>query len=155
MVSSSKEAQDHLHVVHSAHELLFCVLQNQSYEDNEQALITMRLAVRVFNTAGACLKLARSGYFQPAFTMVRDILEIEFLCDLFRRDRGAFQQWITMDEGSRKREFRPVRVRETLDKLDGFTKRRRAEAYEMLSKHAAHVAPDGFNLISPDSFTRI
>jgi hypothetical protein len=67
------------------------VLQNQSYEDSEQALITMRLAVRVFNAAGACLKLARGGYFQPAFAMVRDMLEIEFLSDLFRRDPSALQ----------------------------------------------------------------
>jgi hypothetical protein len=60
-----------------------------------------------------------------------------------------------MDEQSRKRQFRPVRVREVLDKLDGFTEMHRAAAYETPSKHAAHVDSQGFHLLSPDNFTRI
>jgi hypothetical protein len=59
------------------------------------------------------------------------------------------------NEKSRKRHFKPAQVRKTLEKLDGFTGKRRAAAYDLLSQHAAHVNPQGLNVISPDNFTRI
>jgi hypothetical protein len=110
---------------------------------------------RVFNTTGACLKLVRAGYFQPAFAMVRDILEIEFLADLFVRDREHLRRWIAVDARVRKKEFKQVIIRDALDKLDGHAKKKRAEAYALLSTHATHVDLDGFQIISPDSMTQI
>jgi hypothetical protein len=110
---------------------------------------------RVFNTAGACLKLVRAGYFQPAFAMVRDLLEIEFLADLFVRDREYLRRWISVDAKVRKNEFKQVSIRDILDKLDGHTQKKRAKAYALLSTHATHVDLDGFQIISPDSMTQI
>ena len=101
------------------------------------------------------MKLARSGFFQPAFTMVRDLLEVEFLTDLFRRDREHLKRWINLDSKTRKKEFQPVKVRIILDDLDGFKKQRRANEYELLSKYASHIDPDGFQIISPGNQTQI
>jgi hypothetical protein len=42
-----------------------------------------------------------------------------------------------------------------LDQLDGFKDQKRAAAYKLLSKYAAHVTPEGFTIISPGNLTQI
>lgn len=153
-VAGHEELKDHVSLIHSALNALNVGLRLQAYPTGE-ALVVLRLCARSFNTTGAALKLARSGFFQPAFAMVRDLVEIEFLADLFARDREHLQRWISLDAKTRKKEFAPVRVRTILDDLDGFKKQRRKQEYDLLSKYAAHVDPDGFHIISPGSLTQI
>lgn len=153
-VAGHEGLKDHISVIHSALNALHAGLRLQPYPTGE-ALVVLRLCARSFNTAGAALKLARSGFFQPAFAMVRDLVEIEFLADLFVRDREHLQRWIGLDAKARKKEFQPVKVRTILDDLDGFTKQRRKQEYDLLSKYATHVDPEGFHIISPGSLTQI
>jgi hypothetical protein len=134
--------------------MLHLALRHQPHP-NDESLVLLRVCARSFNTAGAAMKLARSGFFQPAFAMVRDVLEIEFLTDLFRRDREHLRRWITLDSKTRKRKFKPIEVRIILDNLDGFKKQRRAQEYELLSNYATHINPDGFQIISPSNQTQI
>jgi hypothetical protein len=155
IVSNNQELQDHLKLFHQSFEVLNQCLRKHSYSNDAEALVVLRLMARVFNAAGACLKLVRAGYFQPAFAMVRDLLEIEFLADLFVRDRQYLRRWISADAKIRKKEFKQVSIRDTLDELDSHTKRKRAEAYALLSTHATHVDVDGFQMISPNSMTQI
>jgi hypothetical protein len=155
VVSNNQELRDHLKLFHLSFECLHQCLRKHSYSDDTEALVVLRLMARVFNTAGACLKLVRAGYFQPAFAMVRDLLEIEFLADLFVRDREYLRRWISVDAKVRKNEFKQVSIRDILDKLDGHTQKKRAKAYALLSTHATHVDLDGFQIISPDSMTQI
>jgi hypothetical protein len=154
IVAEHQELRDHVSLVHKALNALHIALRQQPYEAGE-TLVVLSLCARSFNTTGAALKLGRSGFFQPAFAMVRDLLEIEFLADLFVRDREHLRRWISLDAKARKKEFQPVRVRTILDDLDGFKKQRRRQEYELLSKYAAHVDPDGFHIISPGSSTLI
>ena len=118
IVSKNQELRDHLEIFHGIFGVLHKCLRNHPYAGNTEALVTLRFIARVFNTSGACLKLARAGYFQPAFAMIRDLLEIEFLADLFTRDREHLRRWIAADAKVRKKEFKQVVVRDTLDKLD-------------------------------------
>ncbi|MDI4232247.1 hypothetical protein OZ411_05380 [Bradyrhizobium sp. Arg237L] len=155
IVASTPELRDHLKVFHDSFEVLHRCLRRHPYVGNTAALVVLRLIARVFNSAGACLKLGRAGYFQPAFAMVRDIVEIEFLADLFTRDNKYLSRWIQIDRKTRKKEFKPVIVRDTLDKLDGLTTRKREKAYSLLSIHASHVDLDGFQIISPGNMTQI
>lgn len=155
IVNSDLELRDHLELIHAAFDLLNICLKRHSYDGDTEALVVLRLAARIFNTAGACLKLARAGYFQPTFAMVRDIVEVEFLSDLFVRDREKLRRWIAIDANGRKKEFKQVTIRETLDRFDGLTAKKRAQEYELLSKHATHVDLDGFQIISPDGMTQI
>jgi hypothetical protein len=155
IVSKNQELRDHLELFHKSFEVLHECLKKHSYSDDTEALVILRFMARVFNTTGACLKLVRAGYFQPAFAMVRDLLEIEFLADLFVRDRQHLRRWISADKKIRKKEFKQVSIRDTLDKLDGNIQKKRAEAYALLSTHATHVDLDGFQIISPDSMTQI
>jgi len=155
IVSNNQELRDHLKLFHKSFEVLNQCLKRHSYSGSTEDLVTLRLTARVFNTAGACLKLVRAGYFQPAFAMVRDLLEIEFLADLFVRDREYLRRWIAADTKVRKKEFKQVVVRDILDRFDGNNQKKRAAAYALLSTHATHVDLDGFQIISPDSMTQI
>ena len=69
---------------------------------------------------------------------MRDILETVFLVDLFRGDRTLIGRWRIADKKGRMKDFSPVKVREALDRRDGFTSKKRAEMYELFSELAAH-----------------
>jgi len=155
IVAANAELRDHLRLFHTSFEVFHQCLRKHPYADRPEALVALRLIARVFNTAGACLKLARAGYFQPSLAMVRDIVEIEFLADLFSRDPKYLSRWIAADAKARKKEFKPVTVRDILDRLDGLTSKKRAEVYSLLSTHASHVDLDGFQIISPGNMTQI
>ena len=154
IANRSEELKDHIRLVHSALNTLHITLEKQPHQEKE-SLVILQLCARSFNTAGAALKLARSGFHQPAFAMIRDLLEVEFLADFFSRDQKHLQRWITLDSNLRKREFQPFKIRDTLDRLDGFTKQRRRAAYAQFSQYAAHADPDGFQIISPGNMTQI
>jgi hypothetical protein len=57
---------------------------------SENELTLQYLGIRLFNAAGASVKLALSGYYQKAFDQVRDVIETYFLVDyLCNRPIGA------------------------------------------------------------------
>jgi hypothetical protein len=155
IVAASKRLMHHVELVHSCLDLMRAVLRHYKYEQGSDTLVVLRLLVRLLNSTNASLKLARAGYFQPAFTLVRDVLELEFLVDLFTRDRKYLTQWISLHDRDRDRKFKQVNIRTILDNLDGNTQKRRAKAYKILSKYAAHASPHAFHLISPDNFTKV
>lgn len=106
--------------------------------DDEDLKVIQMLGMRLFNAFGASVKLALSGYFQNSALLMRDILETVFLLDLFGSDRSLIIRWRFADKKARMKEFSPLKVREALDKRDGFTGRKRAEMYEMFSELAGH-----------------
>jgi hypothetical protein len=48
---------------------------------SENELTLQYLGIRLFNAAGASIKLAFSGYYQKAFDQERDVIETYFLVD--------------------------------------------------------------------------
>ncbi|MBX3518466.1 MAG: hypothetical protein KF835_00435 [Xanthobacteraceae bacterium] len=155
IVASNRELIHHTELIHAALALINAVLRSHKYEQGSDTLVVLRLLVRLFNATNATLKLGRAGYFQPAFSLIRDIVELEFLADLFTRDRGHLTQWIALDDTAREKQFKQVWIRTTLDDLDGLKEKKRAAVYKMLSKYAAHPSPHGFNIISPENLTKI
>jgi len=55
-----------------------------------------------------------------------------------------------MSDRDRKIAFKPITVRDALDKRDGFTTMKRKEAYELLCKLAGHATPEGAVMLAPD-----
>jgi hypothetical protein len=155
IVRDDPELQHHLELIHRSMEFLNAILQYVPYEQGSEEVEILRFGVRVFNSGGAALHLARGGFFQPALSMVRDLTEIMFLVDLFRRDRSELRDWVNLDQKKRADRFKMFNVRTRLDALDGATDRKRVEAYKLLSNFAAHVSPEGFSVISPNSQTMI
>src|SRR5262249_29766453 len=105
---------------------------------DEDFKVIQILGMRTFNAFSAALKLALSGYFQNSALIMRDVLETAFLLNLFEGARTLIARWRNADKKSRMKEFAPVKVREALDSRDGFTSKKRAEAYELFSELAGH-----------------
>jgi hypothetical protein len=114
---------------------------------SEDETTTQLIGVRLFNAAAAGLKLAFSGYYQPAFHQLRDVMEIGFLLDYFRTSPSAVALWRKSDAATRKKLFSPAKVRMALDARDGDTTKKRADIYDKLSGRASHVSPEGFAIV--------
>lgn len=153
-VHSNEDLLAHLKVIVSGLVFLQVLLHRQPYQTPEE-ITALRLAVRLLNSASAALKLARAGFYHPALTMVRDMMEVEFLIDLFSQNRELLTKWISLSAKERERQFSPVKVRVALDERDGWTEKKREKAYKDLCAYAAHVTPEGFAVISPNDMTVI
>jgi hypothetical protein len=132
MVDADPRLALHLNVVEHAMDLADMLRQFPT--DDEDMKVIKILGMRLFNAFGACVKLALSGYGQNSALVMRDILETTFLINLFQGDRGAISRWRFADKKKRMRQFSPIRVRETLDKRDGLSGKKRAELYELFSE---------------------
>jgi hypothetical protein len=136
VVEGDQRLQLHLAVVESAMDLAD-VFRRLDTSDEDLKVIKV-LGMRIFNALGASLKLALSGYHQNSALILRDVLETVFLIDYFAGDRGLIARWRFADKKTRRDEFSPVKVREALDKRDGFTSKKRFEIYEQFSELAGH-----------------
>jgi hypothetical protein len=112
-------------------------------------LIVQHLGARMFNATASALKLLLSGYYQASALLQRDMLETIFLLDYFTTDAALIQRWHALPPRERWKEFKPAVVRTALDDRDGFTKRRRQEAYDLLTELAGHPTPQGFVMLRP------
>jgi hypothetical protein len=153
IVAADAELGDHIGLIHGTFELFAAAVRFQPFETEPRTRTLLRLAIRTFNDGGAALSLGRDGYFQQAFALIRDILELEFLIDLFARDGSYLDAWIAADDRARRHDFNPAVVRKKLDELDGFTDMPRQREYDLFSVHAAHANPTGFSVISSGETT--
>jgi hypothetical protein len=128
----SGELRDHIAIINGALDLISRLPAARPHRDEDE-LIVFRLMVRCFNSGASCLRLLRGGYYQPAFSMIRDVIETGFLLDLFKRDKGELVKWRSLPAREREKRFKPVEVRKRLDELDGLREGRRASAYKLLS----------------------
>lgn len=153
-IARGSELRDHVTMINCALDLISRLPIAYPHRNTDE-LIVFRLMVRCFNSAASCLRLLRCGYYQPAFTMIRDLVETTFLLDLFKREPTRIGEWHSLPARERERHFSPLKVRERLDELSGFIGKRRAAAYKLLSTYAAHPTPEGFSTISPDWKTQV
>jgi hypothetical protein len=114
---------------------------------NDDELVLLILAGRLFNSGASSMKLLMSGYYQSAVMVVRDILETTFLLDYFHSNRGQIAAWRACDEKKRNREFGAMKIRMALDDRDGFTERKREAAYNLLCQMATHPTYMGFQML--------
>jgi len=117
--------------------------------DEEDLKVIQVLGMRLFNGFASSTKLLLSGYVQTSAQILRDVLETVFLVDYFRTDRAAIAKWRMADGPTRRKEFRPVKIREALDQRDGFTSKKRADIYELFSELAGHASMKGIAMLRP------
>ena len=128
IVQADPKLLGRLELIHSAYDLLPVLIRHVSCKD-ECELAFLRLAVRLFNSAASALKLARSGYYQPSLSLIRDVIEIQFLIDLFRRNPNELSLWVRLPAKDKEKQFKPYQVRKKLDEADGFKEQQRGRAY--------------------------
>lgn len=147
-VHASSDLSDHIAMIQSCLDLIYDLLPSNIIKSEDQLMLG-NLGIRIFNAVNATLKLLLSGYYQAAALHLRDVLETTFLLDYFSIDAEFITQWRTLPEGVRIKRFRPVLIRNALDKRDGFTDKKRAEAYNLLCKLAGHASPEGVVMLVP------
>lgn len=123
--------------------------------DTDDDITMLRLGIRLINAAGAGGLAALSGYYQQAAGQVRDLIEVGFLLDLFRRDPKQINRWRVCDEKARRKNFSASALRDMLNALDGSSEDRRNVAYQLFSRHGTHVTPNAIILMSPNMNTMI
>ena len=147
---------DHLQAAHDALDQLIA-LQNAGSIPGDDVHTAQLFTIRLFNIGASTLKLGLSGYYQQAFQLLRDSLEIVNLLDLFRADHAKLAEWRLADNKVLKKKFGPAAVRSALDAHPQYKgqKAGRDRIYAMFSEHAAHATYRGFNLIAPGNSPRI
>lgn len=146
-IESSQDLLMHSNAIEIAMDLIdyFARFYNAAGEDQ---LTIQCLGIRLFNGCATSLKLLLSGYYQASALLQRDLLETVFLLDYFTTDKGLISLWKSKDKKYRAI-FKPVAVREALDKRDKFTGKMRADIYDLYCELAAHPTYEGFKMLTP------
>ena len=77
------------------------------------------LLARTYNLACSAYHLIGRGLYDEALNLVRSIGEIANLFGLFWFDNEKLTSWLFSDESTRKRNFKPVDIRKSLEKVKG------------------------------------
>ncbi len=113
---------------------------------SENELTLQYLGIRLFNAAGASIKLALSGYYQKAFDQVRDLIETYFLVDYLTTYPEKIEAWKNAHKKTRILHFGPGIIRSALDKRDHHTSGERKRIYDLISELASHASYPGISL---------
>jgi hypothetical protein len=145
-IDARADLRDHLQLVSEAMNMIYAFSHDHEHESDDELTLQL-LCLRLFNAAGAAVKLALSGYYQNAFHGVRDILETGFLVDFLTTYPVKILEWKAADKKARIARFGPGIIRNALDKRDGFSSGARKKIYDLLSEHASHASYPGFGLV--------
>lgn len=148
-IKTSADLADHLKLVSETMNAIYAYSHDHPHQSDDELTIQL-LGLRLFNAAGASIKLALSGYYQKAFDQVRDILETHFLLDYLTTYREKIPKWKAADKKTRIAKFGPGFIRTALDNRDGYTSGQRKRIYDLISEHASHASYPGFGLVMND-----
>lgn len=147
VIKADTALNDHLNIISEAMNLIYVFSHDYQHQDDDE-LTYQLFGIRLFNAAGASIKLALSGYYQKAFDHVRDVLETYFLVDYLTTHHGKLGEWRKVDKKARMKLFGPAVIRDALDKRDGFTSGERTKIYSLISEYALHASYRGFSLVT-------
>ena len=145
-VEQSDDLLLHLAVAERTADLIYHFIHRDTHKSDDDLAIRL-LGIRIFNSLNATVKLLLSGYYQASTLQHRDLIETIFLLDYFQGDRTLIAQWRASDENALHSRFAPAKVRKALDARDGFTGKKRTEAYKTFSTLAGHPNPRGFDML--------
>lgn len=154
MTSKDGALQDHIYMIRESMNVLWA-LSHDHTNKSEDELIMQFLGIRLFNASAPSIKLAHAGYYQQAFSALRDFLETSFLVDYLVSFPDKIKPWKTADGKQLRKEYGPAAIRTALDKRDGFTEQKRKQVYDMISHHATHATPAGFGLVIKENLGEI
>jgi hypothetical protein len=156
VIEADAALSDHWTLVSEAMNAIYAFTHDHAHgSDNELTL--QYLGIRLFNAAGASIKLALSGYYQKAFDHVRDVIETYFLVDYLATYPDKIGEWKSADKKKRISHFGPGLIRTALDKRDGYTSGERKRIYDLISEFASHASYSGISLTTtgPANMARV
>ena len=153
-IASDEALQDHIYIIREAMNIIWALSHDHTNRDDDE-LVMQFLGIRLFNAAAASIKLSHGGYYQQAFSALRDFLETFFLVDYLVSFPDKIQPWKTAGEKQLRNEYGPAAIRVALDARDGFTEKKRKQVYDLISHYATHATPAGFGLVVKDNLGEI
>ena len=140
--------KEHLNIFYNSLNLTFeLTISYKNPSEDEQTI--QFIGGRLFNDAAAAFKLMLAGYYQISFSIQRDIFETGCLLDYFTSHPDKIKHWKQCSNKERQEFYRPVKIREALDKRDGFTQSERKEKYKILCEYASHPSYNAIKLLPP------
>lgn len=140
--------------VHDALDHLTVLIRLESDAGSDRHTLQL-LGIRALNFIASALKVGMSGYYQVAFSLLRELLETTNLVDLFLSDQNLISVWKGADKKVHDKLFRPVVVREALEKLPEYAGQKRHPKYKNFSTYASHPNYAGFALLSGDGSPKV
>ncbi|WP_211381551.1 hypothetical protein [Bradyrhizobium japonicum] len=154
LVVSKEDLGDHIHIIREAMNMIWALLHEYQHKSEDE--LTMQfLGIRLFNTAAGSIKLAYSGYYQGAFSSLRDFLETFFLIDYLGTHPEQISSWSSATQRELRGKYGPNAIRSALDARDSFKEGKRKELYDLISHHATHATPSGFKMTTNDMLGEI
>ena len=149
-ITDDKDLLRHVSLIERAMDILnMCSTEcSSSFEVDDEKVVRL-LGMRLFNGCASSMQLTLSGHYQNAAMIMRDLLETVFLLGYFQQLPEKISVWRTADTDMRLKEFAPAKIRIALDEKDGFTEKKRKEAYDLLCELAVHPTYKGFQMLAP------
>jgi hypothetical protein len=147
VIRADAALSDHWNLVAEAMNAIYAFTHDHIH-GSENELTLQYLGIRLFNAAGASVKLALSGYYQKAFHQVRDVIETSFLVDYLSTNPEKIDEWKRADKTKRIAQFGPGIIRNALDKRDGYASGERKRIYDLISELASHPSYPGISLMT-------
>lgn len=124
------------------------ILQKSVISEDQKSVAY--IGARVFNNGSEIYRCTMSGYYQIAMSLIRDLIEIQFLLDYFRTSRTEIAVWRNSSNNDRYKNFGPHVLYKKLNERDDLTEenKKRKETYQMFCEYAAHVSFPGLKLIA-------
>jgi hypothetical protein len=157
IIASKDYLIDHLDLAEAYMDSVEMMRRNGPQTDRHIAI--GGLFLRTFDAMSHCIRCAVSGNYSGSAMYARDLIETQFLISYLMDEPGRPETWLKADPDTVRNNYRPVKIREALDKRDGFTKNKRRDHYGMLSTLGSHPTPasldmkrDGTRLIQSGPF---
>lgn len=149
LIEASDDLTLHVSMIERCMDMLQYVRENTPQMSDDQVVVAL-VGASVFNSTASGLKLLLSGYFQSSGLQIRYIMECGWLLDYLRTDAKLVQEWKTTPEEKRQNVFRPGKIRDALDKRDGFKEKKREAHYKRLCVLCGHPTFAGFAMLRPE-----
>jgi hypothetical protein len=151
-INADTALRDHMNMTHASMDVIH-TFTNKYQKRTDDDLTIQLLGIRLFNSSASALALMLAGYYQNSLTLLRDLLETGFFLHYFAIDRSKINEGKCSDENTRHKSFRPVIIRQALDKHDGA--KQRGHIYKLMCSYAAHPAYEGFTMVPPNGLGTI
>ena len=149
LVEGSEDLSLHVSMIETCMDMLQYVRTNTLDMSEDQVIVAL-IGASVFNSIASALKLMLGGYYQSSGLQIRYIMETGWLLDYLRTDPNLVQEWKVTPEEKRQSVFRPGKIRDKLDKRDGFKEKKREAHYKRLCVLCGHPSFAGFAMLRPE-----
>jgi hypothetical protein len=115
-------------------------------KDNVELLAFQELVSRTYETLQAVTLLTIGGLAHSANSLLREIVELEYLFEYFTIEPDNFERWLNADEKTRKKEYKPWQLRQKIARGNAHIKDVLDKDYQGHSEYSTHITPNSIIL---------